>query len=128
MSIGRVLLIAAMTAQLLSGCAGGGSANTIQATEPKRLHAKASVSDLVLCLKNRLGEDANVIAFPEPGRVDIRVGRARDPDNRYFHLISLRRSQDGTDIEIRSSGEWHPLMSAGRISGMVEDCAPGTAR
>lgn len=131
MSKGLVLLAAAMTAQLLllSGCMGGGvSTNVIEASEPKRVHSNASVSDLVLCLKGRLGDDASVIAYAEPGRVDIRVGRAQDSDYRYFHLISLRRAQEGSDVEIRSSGEWHPWLSTSRISGMVEDCVPGKAR
>jgi hypothetical protein len=65
-----------------------------------------------------------VIAYSEPGKVDIRVGRAGDAEYRYFHLISLRRAREGTDVQIRSAGEWHPLMSAGRITGMVENCGP----
>lgn len=130
MSKGLVLLAAALTAQalLLSGCAGGVNASSIQASEPRRVHSNASVSDLVLCLKGRLGDDASVVAYPEPGRVDIRVGRAQDSDYRFFHLISLRRAQEGSDVEIRSADEWHPWLSASRIAGMVDDCVPGKAR
>lgn len=123
----RVLLVVAMAAQLLSACSGGVTANSIQAMDPKRVESKASVGDLVLCLKQRLGDDATVIAYPEPGKVDIRVGRADADEYKFFHLISLRRATEGTDVEIRSSGEWHPVMSASRIAGMVEDCTPGRA-
>ena len=124
----RVLLVVAMAAQWLSACSGGVTANAIQAMDPKRVHSKASTGDLVLCLKQRLGDDATVTSYPEPGKVDIRVGRADADEYRFFHLISLRRAAEGTDVEIRSSGEWHPVMSASRISGMVEDCTPGKAR
>jgi hypothetical protein len=123
-----ILLIAAMAAPLLAACAGGASSDYIQAQEPRRIHSDASVSDLVLCLKGRLKEDASIVAYPEPGKVDVRVGRAESADTRYFYLISLRQAQRGTDVEIRSAGEWHPLMSPGRVAGMVEDCKPGTAR
>jgi hypothetical protein len=30
-------------------------------------------------------------------------------------------------VEIRSAGEWHPILRQGRIEGIVEDCKPGTA-
>lgn len=123
-----VLLIALMAALLLAACAGGASADYIQAQEPKHIRSDASVSDLVLCLKGRLKEDASIVAYPEPGKVDVRVGRAESVEVRHFYLISLRQAQQGTDVEIRSSGEWHPLMSPGRVAGMVEDCKPGTAR
>lgn len=126
----RALLVVAMAAQLLSACSGGVTANSIQAMDPKRVHSKASVGDLVLCLKQRLGDDATVIAYPEPGKVDIRVGRADADEYKFIHLVSLRRATEGvegTDVEIRSSGEWHPLLSASRVSGMVEDCTPGRA-
>ncbi|MGO4331736.1 hypothetical protein AB4Z48_36140 [Cupriavidus sp. 2TAF22] len=122
------MLVAAIAAQWLAGCASGVSPESIQAREPKRIHSAASTASLVMCLKGRLGDDANVVSYSEPGRVDIRVGRADNSEYRYFHLISLRRAQDGTDVEIRSADEWHPLISAGRISGMVEDCVPAKAR
>jgi len=124
---GRVLLIAAMSAPLLAACANGVSADYIQAQEPKRIHSDASVSDLVLCLKAKLEEDANIVAYPEPGKVDVRVGYAESADYRYFYLINLRRAPQGTNVEIRSSGEWRPLLSPGRVAGMVENCKPGTA-
>lgn len=123
-----VAMIAAFAAPWLAACSSGISASSIEAREPKQLHSAATASDLVACLKNRLGDDANVVAYPEPGKVDIRVGRASDTDQRYFHLVSLRRTQQGTDVEIRSADEWHPMMSTGRITGMVEDCGKAKAR
>jgi len=127
MSRTRVLLVAAITSQLLAACASGASADYIQAQEAKYIHSDASVGDLVLCLKSRLKEDANIQAYPEPGKVDVRVGNASNADSRYFYLISLRQAERGTDVEIRSAGEWRPLMSQGRIAGMVEDCKPSAA-
>ncbi|WP_420992232.1 hypothetical protein ACKI2N_030845 [Cupriavidus sp. 30B13] len=128
MSNGRVLLVAAAAVSWLAGCASGVSPESIQAKEPVRIHSAASSASLVACLKGRMGDDANVVSYPEPGRVDIRVGRIDNSEYRYFRLISLRRAGDGTDVEIRSSDEWHPLLSVGRISGMVEDCAPNKPR
>lgn len=124
----RVLLIAALAAPLLTACAGGGnSTEYIQAQEPKRIHSNASVGDLVQCLKSKLQEEASIVPYSEPGKVDVRVGYASSSDTRYFYLINLRRAAQGTDVEIRSAGEWHPILRQGRIEGIVEDCKPGMA-
>lgn len=127
MSKVRLMLAGAIAAPLLAACANGVSADYIQAKEPRRIHSPASTSDLVLCLKARLDQDASIVAYPEPGKVDVRVGYAESADYRYFYLISLRRAQAGTNVEIRSAGEWRPLMSENRVAGWVEDCKPGTA-
>lgn len=122
------MLGAVVAAAWLAGCANGASSDYIENKEAKRLHSEASVADLVICLKEKLREDANILAYPEPGRVDVRVGYASHADSRYFYVISLRQAARGTDVEVRSSGEWRPLMRPGRIQSMVEDCKPGTAR
>lgn len=123
-----VVMLAVAAASWLGGCANGASTEYIGAQEPKRLHSEASVADLVLCLKQKLGEDASIVAYPEPGKVDVRVGYAGHADASYFYVVSLRQAGRGSDVEIRSAGEWRPLMREGRIQGMVEDCKPGTAR
>jgi hypothetical protein len=123
----RVLLIAAIAAPLLAACAGGNSTDYIQSQEPKRIHSNASVGDLVQCLKSKLEEEASIVPYPEPGKVDVRVGYASSSDTRYFYLVNLRRATQGTDVEIRSAGEWHPLLRQGRIEGIVENCKPGAA-
>ncbi|WP_043365824.1 MULTISPECIES: hypothetical protein [Cupriavidus] len=130
MSHRRVLLSAALALAVswLAGCASGVSPESIQAREPVRVHSAASPAALVACLKGRLGDDANVVSYPEPGRVDIRIGSTDNSEYRYYHLVSLRRGGEGTEVEIRSADEWHPLLSGGRVRGMVEDCAPAKTR
>ena len=124
----RVLLIASLASPLLAACAGGGNTpDYIQSQEPKRIHSNASVGDLVQCLKSKLQEEATIVPYAEPGKVDIRIGHASASEMRYFYLIYLRAAAQGSDVEIRSAGEWHPILRQGRIEGIVEDCKPGTA-
>jgi hypothetical protein len=123
----RVLLIAAFAAQLLAACASGNTTEYIESQEPKRIQSNASVGDLVQCLKSKLQEEASIVPYSEPGKVDVRVGYASSSDTRYFYLVSLRRAEQGTNVEIRSAGEWHPILRQGRIQGIVEDCKPGAA-
>lgn len=123
----RLLLIAAVAAPLRAGCANGTNVEHLESQEGKSLHSDATVGDLVVCLKRKLGDDANVLAYPEPGKVDVRVGYGNRADAGYSYLVSLRAAQRGTDVEIRSAGEWRPLLSQGRVTGYVKDCKPGTA-
>lgn len=128
----RGWLVAAIAAPLVVACASGGT-GAVESRDAKVLRSNASVGDLVLCLKSRLKDDATVIAYPEPGRVDIRIGDGSRADTHYFHLVSLSQigggaNGGGTRVEIRSADEWHPLLSGKRVAGMVEDCKPGTAR
>lgn len=122
----RAWLLAAVAAPLVVACASSGG--MIESRDPKVLQSKASVSDLVLCLKGRLKDDATVIAYPEPGRVDIRIADGGQADAHYFHVVGLSQARNGTRVEIRSADEWHPLMSASKVAGIVEDCKSGTAR
>jgi hypothetical protein len=113
---------------LPAACAGGGNTpDYIQSQEPKRIHSNASVGDLVQCLKSKLQEEATIVPYAEPGKVDIRIGHASASEMRYFYLIYLRAAAQGSDVEIRSAGEWHPILRQGRIEGIVEDCKPGAA-
>ncbi|CAG9167084.1 hypothetical protein [Cupriavidus pampae] len=123
----RTFCIATLATPLLVACAASGPA-VIEARDPKVIHSDASVSDLVVCLKTWLREDATVIAYPEPGKVDIRIADGGQAESKYFHLVSLRQARAGTTVELRSADEWHPLMSAGRVTGKIESCKPGTAR
>jgi hypothetical protein len=127
MSATRILLLAAVAVPVLAACASGANVEYIQAQEPKQIHSDASVGDLTLCLKSRLREEANVLAYPEPGKVDVRIGSATRSDTGYFYIVSLRQARQGTDVEIRSSGEWRPTMSPSRVAGWVQDCKPGMA-
>lgn len=124
----RALLIAAITPPLLMACAGGADTAYIEAQDARMIQSKASVGDIVLCLKQRLKDDATVVAYPEPGKVDVRVGDGSRSDTRYYYLINLRQAAQGTSVALRTSGEWHPMMSANRVAGIIEDCKPGTAR
>jgi hypothetical protein len=124
----RALLAAAVAAPLLAACANGTSSEYIEAQEPKRIHSNASVGDLVLCYKAKLGEDANIFAYPEGGKVDIRVGYAQAADTRYFYVVALRQAAQGSNVEVRSAGEWRLMMSQSKLVGIAEDCKPGTAR
>jgi len=99
----------------------------LEAQDGKDLHSDASVGDLVLCLKRKLGDDANVMAYPEPGKVDVRVGYGSRADAGYSYLIRLRAAQQGTNVEISTAGDFRPLLSQGRVTGYVRDCKPGTA-
>ncbi|MGO4304460.1 hypothetical protein [Cupriavidus sp. RAF12] len=123
----RLLLIAAVATPLLAGCASGTSTEYLESQDGKQLHSDASVGDLVLCLKQKLGDDATVLAYPEPGKVDVRVGYGHRADAGYSYLISLRAAAQGTDVAIRSAGEWRPMLSQGRVTGYVQDCKSGTA-
>lgn len=123
----RAFFIATLATPLLVACASSGP-SVIEARDPKVIQSKASVSDLLLCLKGWLKEDATVIAYPEPGKVDIRIADGGQAESKYFHVVSLRQARDGTTVEVRSADEWHPMMSTGRVVGRVEDCKPGTAR
>ncbi|MGN5477392.1 hypothetical protein ACTMU2_12275 [Cupriavidus basilensis] len=87
----------------------------------------ASVGDLTLCLKSRLREEANVVAYPEPGKVDVRIGLRHAHRHGLLCVVSLRQARQGTDVEIRSSGEWRPTMSPSRVAGWVQDCKAGMA-
>ncbi|WER49211.1 hypothetical protein CupriaWKF_18790 [Cupriavidus sp. WKF15] len=127
MSATRILLLAAVAVPWLAACATGANVEYLEAQEARLIHSDASVGDLTLCLKSRLGEAANIVAYPEPGKVDVRIGSATRADTAYFYLVSLRQAQQGTDVEIRSSGEWRPTMSPSRVAGWVQDCKPGTA-
>lgn len=123
----RIFLAAVVAVPLLAACAGT-SPRALEEREPKVIRSNASVSDLVICLKSRLTDEAKIIAYPEPGKVDVRIGERSQSDSAYFHVVSLRQARSGTTVEIRSADEFHPFMSAGRVAGMVEDCKPGTAR
>jgi hypothetical protein len=122
-----MVLTAVAALPLLAACAGSG-AGVLEARDPKVIHSDASSSDLVVCLKGRLNDEAKVIAYPEPGKVDIRIGDAGGTDSHYYHLIGLRPARTGTTVEIRSADEWHPMLSPNRVAGMVRDCKPGAAR
>ncbi|GJG94753.1 hypothetical protein [Cupriavidus pauculus] len=123
----RPLLIAALAAPLLAACASGTSMEYLESQDGSEIHSDASVGDLVLCLKRKLGDDATVMAFPEPGKVDVRVGYGSRADAGYSYLINLRAARQGTDVQIRSAGDWRPMLSKGRVTGYVKDCKPGTA-
>ncbi|CAG2136309.1 hypothetical protein LMG31506_01645 [Cupriavidus yeoncheonensis] len=127
MSATRILLLAAVAVPWLAACATGANVEYLEAQDARRIHSDASVGDLTLCLKSRLGEAANIVAYPEPGKVDVRIGSATRADTAYFYLVNLRQAQQGTDVEIRGSGEWRPTMSPSRVAGWVQDCKPGMA-
>lgn len=123
----RPLMIAAILAPLLAACASGTSMEYLESQDGSTLHSDASVGDLVLCLKQKLGDDATVQAYPEPGKVDVRVGYGHRADAGTSYLISLRAARQGTDVEIRSAGDWRPMLSKSRVTGYVKNCKPGTA-
>jgi len=123
----RAMLLAAIIPPLLGACASGTNVEYLEAQDGKDLHSDASVGDLVLCLKRKLGDDANVMAYPEPGKVDVRVGYGNRADAGYSYLIRLRAAQQGTNVEISTAGDFRPLLSQGRVTGYVRDCKPGTA-
>lgn len=123
----RPLWIAAIVTPLLGACASGTNVEYLESQDGRTFHSDASVGDLVLCLKQKLGDDANIVAYPEPGKVDVRVGYGHRADAGYSYLINLRAARQGTDVEIRSAGDWRPLLSQGRVAGYVKDCKPGTA-
>ncbi|PLP98282.1 hypothetical protein [Cupriavidus pauculus] len=123
----RPLLIAAIVTPLLAACASGSSMEYLESQDGNTLHSDASVGDLVLCLKQKLGDDATVEAYPEPGKVDVRVGYGHRADAGYSYLINLRAARQGTDVQIRSAGDWRPLLSKGRVTGYVKDCKPSAA-
>lgn len=123
----RPVLIAAIAMPLLAACASGSNMEYLESQDGKQFHSDASVGDLVLCLKQKLGDDANVQAYPEPGKVDVRVGFGHRADAGYSYLINLRAARQGTDVDIRSAGEWRPMLSQGRVTGYIKDCKPGTA-
>jgi len=124
----RTWLIAALAAPLLAACASGTSTEHLEAQDGRDLHSDASVGDLVLCLKKKLGDDATVVAYPEPGKVDVRVGYGSRADAGYSYLINLRAApRGGTDVEVRSAGDWRPMLSQSRVTGYVKDCKPGSA-
>lgn len=120
----RTLLIAAIVTPLLAACASGSSMEYLESQDGSTLHSDASVGDLVLCLKQKLGDDATVEAYPEPGKVDVRVGYGHRADAGYSYLINLRAARQGTDVQIRSAGDWRPMLSKGRVTGYVKDCKP----
>ncbi|WP_066740680.1 hypothetical protein [Cupriavidus sp. D384] len=123
----RPLLIAAIVTPLLAACASGSSMEYLESQDGNTLHSDASVGELVLCLKQKLGDDATVEAYPEPGKVDVRVGYGHRADAGYSYLINLRAARQGTDVQIRSAGDWRPMLSKGRVTGYVKDCKPATA-
>ncbi len=123
----RPVLIAAIVAPLLAACASGTNMEYIEAQDGQQIHSDASVGDLVLCLKRKLGDDASVLAYPEPGKVDVRVGFGNRADAGYSYLINLRAAAPGTNVEIRSAGDWRPMLSKSRVAGYVKDCKPGSA-
>lgn len=120
----RTLLIAAIVTPLLAACASGSSMEYLESQDGSTLHSDASVGDLVLCLKQKLGDDATVEAYPEPGKVDVRVGYGHRADAGYSYLINLRAARHGTDVQIRSAGDWRPMLSKSRVTGYVKDCKP----
>ncbi|SDP09727.1 hypothetical protein SAMN04488595_104294 [Ralstonia sp. 25mfcol4.1] len=122
----RPLLIAVIVAPLLAACASGSSVEYLESQDGKPFHSDASVGDIVVCLKQKLGDDANVLAYPEPGKVDVRVGYGHRADAGYSYLINLRAARQGTDVEIRSAGDFRPMLSQGRVTGYIKDCKPGT--
>ncbi|WP_404994198.1 hypothetical protein [Cupriavidus pauculus] len=123
----RCLLIAAVAAPLLAACASGANPEYLESRDATRIHSDASVGDLVLCLKRKLGDDAEIEAYPEPGRVDVRVGYGHQASAGYSYLIALRAAASGTDVDIRSADQWRPMLSKSRVTGYVKDCKPGTA-
>jgi hypothetical protein len=122
----RPLLIAAIVGPLLAACASGSSVEYLESQDGKPFHSDASVGDIVVCLKQKLGDDANVLAYPEPGKVDVRVGYGHRADAGYSYLINLRAARQGTDVEIRSAGDFRPMLSQGRVTGYIKNCQPGT--
>lgn len=123
----RPLLIAAIAAPLLAACASGSSMEYLESQDGNTIHSDASVGELVGCLKRKLGDDATVDAYPEPGKVDVRVGYGSRADAGYSYLINLRAARQGTDVQIRSAGDFRPLLSKGRVTGYVKDCKPAPA-
>lgn len=123
----RPLLIAAIITPLLAACASGTSMEYLESQDGDQFHSNASVGDLVLCLKQKLDDNATVVAYPEPGKVDVRVGYGHRADAGYSYLVNLRAARQGTDVQIRSAGDWRPMLSKGRVTGYVKDCKPGTA-
>ncbi|KAI3593516.1 hypothetical protein D9X30_1243 [Cupriavidus sp. U2] len=122
----RPLLIAVIVSPLLAACASGSSVEYLESQDGKPFHSDASVGDIVVCLKQKLGDDANVLAYPEPGKVDVRVGYGHRADAGYSYLINLRAARQGTDVEIRSAGDFRPMLSQGRVTGYIKNCQPGT--
>ncbi|RZT29029.1 hypothetical protein [Cupriavidus agavae] len=123
----RAVLLAAIATPLLGACASGTSMQYLESQDGKELRSDASVGDLVLCLKRKLGDDADVLAYPEPGKVDVRVGYGHRADAGYSYLIRLRAARQGTNVEINSAGDFRPMLSQGRVTGYIRDCKPGTA-
>lgn len=123
----RLLLAVTVATPLLAACANGANTEYLESRDASRIHSDASVGDLVLCLKRKLGDDATVEAYPEPGKVDVRVGYGHRADSGSSYLISLRAAAQGTDVDIRSADQWRPMLSQGRVTGYVKDCKPGTA-